>query len=270
MTDLVVSDSLKNRREALTWQRRWKRLRSFWQFMAVCGLAGGMTWVMSWPEWSIRSSQQLFFQGNQLLSVDTLQKSLPLKYPQAIWQLSTHRLGDELTKNPALSAVEVTRQLFPAQLTIAVQERQPLAIAVSDQGLGYLDRDGNYIPARLYAPAIQAKLPKVPQFLGYEPQYRSFWQTHYDRIRQSPVKIRIINGNNPSNISLVTAMGTVFLGSDLTQFDRQLTVLEEMQNLPRLVPPDRLAFIDLSTPDDPRIQLKPQPRSDAADAIKKP
>ncbi|MFN9176092.1 MAG: cell division protein FtsQ/DivIB [Synechocystis sp.] len=264
-----MSDSLKNRREELMWQRRWKRLRSCWQFVAVCGLAGGMVWVMSWPEWSIRSPEQVTFQGNQLVSSKTLQESLPLKYPQAIWQLSTHRLGNELAQNPALSAVEITRQLFPAQLTIAVQERHPLAIAVSDQGLGYLDGEGNYIPANLYNKQIQSKLPQTPQFLGYEAQYQTFWQTHQTRIQQSPVNIRIINGNNPSNISLTTAMGVVYLGSDLSQFDQQLTVLEEMQNLPKMIAKERLVFIDLSNPDDPRIQLKPQAPSATA-TIKKP
>jgi len=269
MTDLVVSDSLKNRREELMWQRRWKRLRACWQFGAVCGLAGGMVWVMSWPEWSIRSPQQVTFQGNELLSSETLHESLPLDYPQAIWQLSTPGLGSELAQNPALAAVEITRQLFPAQLSIAVQERQPLAIAVSDQGLGYLDFEGNYIPAKLYSPQIQKQLPQIPQFLGYQGQYRSFWQTHQTRIQQSPVKIRIINGNNPSNISLTTALGIVFLGSDLSQFDRQLTVLEEMQNLPRLIPKERLVFIDLTNPDDPRIQLKPAPKPTDT-SVKKP
>jgi cell division protein FtsQ len=253
------------------WQRRWKRLRSCWQFVAVCGLAGGMVWVMSWPEWSIRSPEQVTFQGNQLVSSETLQKSLPLDYPQAIWQLSTHHLGAELVQNPALSAVEITRQLFPAQLTIAVRERQPLAIAVSDQGLGYLDAEGNHIPATLYSKQIRSKLPQTPQFLGYEAQYQTFWQTHQTRIQQSPVKIRIINGNNPSNISLTTAMGIVYLGSDLSQFDRQLTVLEEMQNLPRLIAKERLLYIDLTNPDDPRIQLKPQaPSANTTTTIKKP
>ncbi|MGA1623054.1 MAG: cell division protein FtsQ/DivIB [Synechocystis sp.] len=269
MTDLVVSDSLKNRREELMWQRRWKRLRACWQFIGVCGLAGGMVWVMSWPEWSIRSPQQVTFQGNELVSSATLHQTLPLAYPQAIWQLSTDRLRLELEQSPPLAAVAVTRQLFPAQLKIAVQERQPLAIAVSEQGLGYLDVEGNYIPAKVYSPEVRAKLPQTPQFLGYEPQYRSFWQTHQRRIQQSPVKIRIINGNNPTNISLTTAMGTVFLGSDLSQFDRQLTVLEEMQNLPKLVAKERLFFIDLSNPDDPRIQLTPPPPS-AVDSIKEP
>jgi cell division protein FtsQ len=251
------------------WQRRWKRLRACWQFIAVGGLAGGMAWVMSWPEWSIQSPQQVTFQGNQLLTTQTLHQSLPLAYPEAVWQLSTHRLGAELAKNPALAAAEVTRQLFPAQLTIAVQERQPLAIAVSDQGLGYLDFQGNYIPAKLYSPKIQKQLPQMPQFLGYEPQYQAFWRTHQARIQQSPVKIRIINGNNPSNVSLTTSMGIVLLGSDLSLFERQLTVLEAMQNLPKLIAKERLVFIDLTNPDDPRIQLKPQPQSPDK-AIKKP
>ncbi len=269
MTDLVVSDSLKNRREQLMWQRRWKRLRSCWQFVCVCGLTGGMVWVMSWPEWSIRSDRQVEFMGNKLVGRETLYKDLDLKYPQAVWQLSTQALGDELGKNPALLRVEVTRQLFPAQVNVAVQERQPVAIAVADQGPGYLDGEGNYIPASLYSQAVRKTLPQTPQFLGYGPQYRSFWQNHQILIQQSPVNIRIINGNNPSNISLTTDLGLVFLGSDLSRFGQQVQVLEKMQNLPSRVPKERLLFIDLTNPDSPSIQLRPQPPKEKA-AVNKP
>ncbi|WP_238546750.1 cell division protein FtsQ/DivIB [Synechocystis sp. PCC 6714] len=253
-----MSDSLKDRREQLMWQRRWKRLRSCWQFVCVCGLTGGMVWMMSWPEWSIRSNRQVEFLGNKLVSRETLYEDLDLEYPQAIWQLSTQALGDELAKNPALLKVEVTRQLLPAQVNVAVQERQPVAIAVADQGLGYLDGNGNYIPATLYSQQVRNALPQTPQFLGYGSQYRSFWQTHQVRIQQSPVNIRIINGNNPTNISLTTDLGLVFLGSDLSQFERKLQVLEKMQNLPSRVPKERLLFIDLTNADSPSIRLRPQ------------
>lgn len=269
MTDLVVSDSLKNRREELMWQRRWKRLRSCWQFVCVCSLAGGMVWVMSWPEWSIRSDRQVEFEGNELLSRETLYENLPLEYPQAIWQLSTQQLGDELGQNPGLLKVEVTRQLFPAQLNVAVQERQPVAIAVADEGLGYLDGEGNYIPGKLYSKEIQNKLPKVPQFLGFTSQYRPFWQTQRHLIQQSPLNIRIINGNNPSNISLTTDLGVVFLGSDLSRFPQQLEVLEKMRDLPQRIPKERLLFIDLTNPDNPTVQLKPQPPSEK-ETVNKP
>jgi len=269
MTDLVVSDSLKNRREELMWQRRWKRLRSCWQFVCVCGLAGGMVWVMSWPEWSIRSDRQVEFVGNELLTRETLYKDLPLEYPEAVWKLSTRSLADELGKNPALVKAEVTRQLFPAQLNVAVQERQPVAIAVADQNLGYLDEEGNYIPGNLYSEASRATLPQTPQFLGFTGQYRTFWQGNQSRIRTSPVNIRIINGNNPSNISLTTDLGLVFLGSDLSRFEEQLQVLEKMQNLPSRIPKERLLFIDLTNPDSPSIQVKPQETTEK-DTVNKP
>jgi cell division protein FtsQ len=152
---------------------------------------------------------------------------------------------------------------------VAVQERQPVAIALADEGLGYLDEEGNYIPGKLYSKEIQNKLPKVPQFLGFDPQYRSFWQSHLHRIQQSPVNIRIINGNNPSNITLTTNLGVVFLGSDLSRFDQQLQTLEKMQNLPRRIPKERLAFIDLTNPDNPSVQLKPQ-SSSAKETVNKP
>ena len=112
-------------------------------------------------------------------------------------------------------------------------------------------------------------MTQTPQFLGYGLQYRSFWQTHQILIQQSPVNIRIINGNNPSNISLTTDLGLVFLGSDLSRFEQQVQVLEKMQNLPSRVPKERLLFIDLTNPDSPSIQLRPQPPKEKA-AVNKP
>ncbi len=182
-----------------------------------------MVWVMSWPEWSIRSDQQVSFVGHQLLSDKTLHKLLPLSYPRSVWQLSTKKLDQQLESNASLAAVEITRQIFPAQLTIAVQERQPVAIAVQEQTLGYLDIQGYFMPASFYEDAVKKKFPQTPQFLGFSDQYRPFWQTYQDRIRQSPVNIRLVNGNDPSRITLTTDLGQVFLGSSLNRFDQQLS-----------------------------------------------
>lgn len=260
MANLVVPDSLKNRREALMWQRRWRRLRACWQFVCLCGLAGGMVWVMSWPEWSVRSAEQVAFQGQRLVASQVLYDYLELDYPQAIWQLSTDRLAEQLATNPAVLNVEVTRKLFPAELIVAIQERQPVAVAVTDYGTGYLDREGNYIPGDLYGPEVRAQLPKAPQFLGFSPQYRSFWRQNYPLIQQSPLNITVINGNNPTNITITTALGLVRLGSGLDRFQEQLTVLEKMQNLPSRVPREKILFIDLTNPAEPSIQLRPEPQ----------
>lgn len=258
MTELIVADSTKNRRNEKVWQRRWKRLKFCWQILVLGGMTGGVIWMMSWPEWSIRSQQQVNFWGNESVSAETLHQQTGLQYPQSIWLLSTEALDAQLEASPVLANVEVSRKIFPAQLQIFVTERQPVAIAVREKTLGYLDETGVFIPASLYREDARKKFPQTPQFLGFSHQYQNFWQAYGERIRQSPLEIRLINANNPSRLTMTTNLGQVLLGSNFEQFDRQLVVLEKMQNLPRSVPKDRLIYLDVSDPNNPRIQVTPQ------------
>lgn len=271
MTDLIVSDSLKNRRQTLRSQRRLKGWQSIWRFSVLCGVTGGLVWLMSRPEWAIRDQSQIQLSGNQLLSASQLYQLVPITYPQSIWQLSTQQLGKKMETIPPLARVEVTRQLFPAQISIAVQERQPIAIATSDQGKGYLDKEGTFISQSFYkAVPSGAKLPTVPQFLGFSPQYKQFWQQNYPFINASSVKITTIDGRNPSNIILGTEIGSVYLGSDVNQLPQQLKVLGKMKNLPSRVPVNRIAYIDLTNSAYPSIRLKSLAKTPVSSKIKNP
>lgn len=271
MTDLIVSDSLKNRRQALKSQRRLKVWQSLWRFSSLLAITGGLFALMSRPEWTIRDKSQITLSGNKFLASAQLYRLIPLSYPQSIWQLSTQQLGQKMETIPPLSKVEITRQLFPAQLTVAVQERQPIAIAVSSQEKGFLDKEGIFIAQSFYQPINPSmKLPKSPQFLGFSSQYKKFWQKIYPLIQLSPVKINSIDGRNPSNILLTTELGSVHLGSDSSQLTEQLQVLARMKKLPSHVPSYRIAYIDLSNSAFPSIQLKPKPKPALLSNIKKP
>jgi cell division protein FtsQ len=265
MTEAVVSESLKTRRSHLDSQRRRRARQTLWRFFCLGGFVSALVWLMSWPEWTIREQSQIRFQGQERLSEQTLRQALPLQFPQAIWQLSASQLARRIAQNPALESAEVSRQLFPAQLTVLVRERRPVAVAQQGGVKGYLDQEGVFIPAKLYSrPEAQKKLPQTPVFLGYDPQYKTFWQTNYPLIRDSVVKISLINGNNPSNLTLTTALGAVHLGSDLSQFPQQLTALARLRRLPGRVPSHRVGFIDLSNPQTPSLRLTAAPK------IKKP
>ncbi|MFN5515762.1 MAG: cell division protein FtsQ/DivIB [Cyanobacteriota bacterium] len=256
-----MSESLKTRRSHLDSQRRRRGRQALWRFFCLGGFVGALVWVMSWPEWTIREQSQIRFQGQERLSEPTLYQALPLQFPQAIWQLSTPQLARQIAHNPALARAEVSRQLFPAQLTVYVRERRPVAAAQQGGTKGYLDQEGVFIPAKLYTrPETQKKLPQTPVFLGYDSQYKSFWQKNYPLIRDSPVKITLINGNNPSNLTLTTALGSVHLGSDLSQFPQQLTALAQLRQLPSRVPSHRVGFLDLSNPQTPSLRLAPAPK----------
>jgi cell division protein FtsQ len=256
MTELVVSESLKTRRSQLHRQRRLKAWQGAWRFFCLAGLVGTLVWVMSWPEWTIRGRSQITVAGNKHLSKTTVYDLIPLRFPQSIWQLSTQKLGQEMARNPVLAEVNVSRQLLPAQLTIYVTERQAVAQAKQGQEMGYLDATGVFMPRRLYTRS-QPQLNSQILFLGYEPQYQSFWRAHYPLLSNSPVRITIINGTDPSNLTLKTELGTVYLGSDGSQFPQQLQVLARLKNLPARVPSHRVSYIDLSNPQLPSLRLAP-------------
>jgi cell division protein FtsQ len=95
--------------------------------------------------------------------------------------------------------------------------------------------------------------------LGYGPQYQSFWQQNAAAVRSATVPVHTINGTNPGNVTLSTTLGVVYLGSNLSQFSRQLETLGRMKRLPGRIPLQRLHYIDLTNPAQPLIQLKPQP-----------
>ncbi|BFM38819.1 FtsQ-type POTRA domain-containing protein [Synechocystis sp. LKSZ1] len=271
MTEMIVSDSLKNRRRTLHTQRRLKALRSLWRFSILSGLVGALIWIMSWPEWTIRDQSQIVLQGNQLLSDQQIYQLFPLKFPQSIWQISTRQISQSMGQSPALSQVAVSRQLFPAQLVIAVVERQPIAVATTAQGAGYLDLNGTFIPSKLYQGGKTPRaLPTTLAFLGYGPQYQSFWQKNYAYLRSAPVTVHTINGTNPSNMMLSTDLGLVYLGANLSQFPQQLETLGKMKRLPGRVPLQRINYIDLTNPAQPLLQLKPPaPKSSQDPKVKK-
>jgi cell division protein FtsQ len=234
-------------------------------------MVGGLFWLMSRPEWTIRDKSQITLSGNKFIPSGKLYGLLPLSYPQSIWQLSTQDLGEKMETIPPLARVEITRQLFPAQLNIAVQEKQPIAIAVSNEGKGFLDKEGNFIAQSFYEPIKPAlKLPNSPKFLGYSPQYQKFWRKIYPLLQSSPVKISMIDGRSSTNLILVTEIGQVHLGADMNQLTKQIQTLARMKKLPSRIPSHRIAYIDLSNPASPSIQLKAAPKPSLLSNIKKP
>lgn len=262
MTDstFISAQSLKRQRETLRHQRRLKAWQGIWRFCALCGLTGGMLWLISWPHWLIRNQSQIKITGNQLLSEEKIRQLLTINYPRSVWQLPTHQLAETLEKKPPIKDVYITRQVLPAQITITVKERQPVAAASSSRGIGYLDVTGVWIPQTFYTQKIPLATKQKLTVLGFEEQYRSHWVELYPLILGSPVKIIQVDWRDPSNLILKTQLGVVHLGPFSDRFSKQLQVLAKMQKLPSRVPPNRIAYLDLSNPDAPAVRLKPQPK----------
>lgn len=257
----VSSNSLKTRRQALASQRRWKACQSAWRFLAIGGLAGGAFWLVLLPYWTLSDRSQIEVAGNQLLSAQQIRSAFPLPSPQPIWKLPIPQLVARLEATPPIAEAALSRQLFPPQVKVTVRERQPVAVAPSPQGAGFLDAEGIWIASSFYRQAAQPWQPPALQVIGFEPSYRPYWQEMYPLIAQSAVKISAVDWRNPQNLILKTELGTVHIGPYSPEFAEKLVKIAQMRQLPSRLASHRLAYIDLTNPAQPTVQVKPQPKA---------
>lgn len=229
-----------------------------WRLLAVGSLAAGCFWLLLLPYWSLRDQVQVKIVGNRLLSAEQIRSLLPLSYPQAVWKLPAQQLSNRLEAAAPIADARVTRQLFPPTLTVAVSERQPVASAPTEQGAGFLDAEGVWIPQSFYSKSGKQWKPPTLQVLGFEAAYRPYWQQMYPLLSHSAVKISAVDWRNPQNLILKTELGTAHLGAYTPEFPQKLARLSQMRQLPKRLSLSRLTYIDLTNPSAPTLTVKPQ------------
>ncbi|MCU0537727.1 MAG: FtsQ-type POTRA domain-containing protein [Hydrococcus sp. Prado102] len=254
----VSSNKLKNRRQELQNQRRFRALQAVWRFAAISGMAGGLLWILTLPHWTIGKHSQVVIEGNRLLSSERIRQLLPLSKSQSVWQLPTQQILDRLEATPPIANAQITRQIFPPRLIVEIAERQPVAVAISDREVGFVDEQGVFIPKKFYDGGDRNwQAPKL-RVIGYDPLYRQHWTQLYRSIGRSPIAVKEIDWHNPSNLILKTEMGIVYFGAYNSElFLKQLSVLARMQKLPSRVSSGQIMYIDVTNPDLPTVQLKP-------------
>lgn len=263
----LSATELKQRRRQLRRRRGVKVVQAVWRTMVVSGLAGGLIWVCTLPIGVIEQPEQISVQGNKLLSADGIRSLLPLSYPQSLFRLEPQAATRQLTDNPAIAEAVVTRQLFPPQLVVQVQERQPVAIAhaaspIPTPGMakasqvGLLDAEGVWIPLEIYESAAQStEMPQL-KVLGLRTSHRQYWAALYRTVTRSSIEVYEIDWREPTNLILKTSAGVVHLGPFVaTKFPQQLAVLAQMQQLPAQTAKE-VAYVDLSNPNAPLLQMR--------------
>ncbi len=129
----------------------------------------------------------------------------------------------------------------------AVENAQPDA---------FLDENGMLLPLDSYSELNQGiRLPDL-KVIGNPDTYRNQWSAFYPIVRRSPMKIQLIDWQNPNNLRLKTEIGWIHLGSLGRNFALQVRSLDKMRQLPKRLPPDQIDFVDLRNPNNPTIQLK--------------
>ncbi len=120
----------------------------------------------------------------------------------------------------------------------------------------FLDENGMLLPLDSYSELNQGiRLPDL-RVIGNPDTYKNQWSAFYPIVRRSPMKIQIIDWQNPANLRLKTEIGWVNLGPLSRNFALQVRSLDRMRQLPKRLPPDQIDFLDLRNPNNPTIQLK--------------
>ncbi|PSB34170.1 cell division protein FtsQ/DivIB [Chlorogloea sp. CCALA 695] len=253
----VSPGELTQRRSVLRRNRRIKQIKSVWRTLAISGLLGGLVWGATQPVWVIRESGQINVIENQLLTTPAIQSLLKISYPQTLLEIKPEALAQQLEAQPTISDAKVTRSLFPPSLTVQVTERIPVAVALTKNLTpGLIAADGVWIPQQSYAApnSTSFKMPKL-KVRGQVEAYKPYWSQLYQAVNSLEVKVSEIDWQNSDNLILKTELGIIHLGAYSSKLSDQLRRLEEMRRLPTKVNPQDVAYIDLTNPKDPFVQM---------------
>jgi cell division protein FtsQ len=242
------------RRKQIRQKLRIKFFQHIWQFLFISGLTGGMLWVATLPDWTLRSANQVDIEGNRLLTQEALKQLVPVAYPQSIFQVQPGAIAAKLEASAPVRSVVVTRTLFPARITIQVQERDPVAKAEIDGQMGLVDADGAWMPFKSYPTKFEKPELTV---LGLNKRVLPLWPSAYHQISQRRIKISQVDWRDETNLILKTELGKVHCGLySSTEFAKQLETLERLRPLPQKLKSQSFAYIDLTNALSPILEMK--------------
>jgi len=238
--------------------------RTIWRVGLIATMMGGLTWFITLPTWILTSSQQIVIKGNQLLGDDIIRSLLPIRYPQPLLWIDPQTIALHLKAKTPFAWVVVKRTLIPPGLIIEVKERHPVAVALSTpmdnlshiKNIDLLDEAGIVVPLQHYRLVNPSFQPPTLQVIGLPYYYQGSWTSFYHTVHQSEILIKVIDWRDPSNIKLVTELGTIHLGVyNAQRLIVQLESLAKLKRVPDVISSNKYQFIDLRNPIQPRIQL---------------
>ena len=233
--------------------RRLARI-ALWRSTFLIGCALGIGLVANLPIWKINGRSQIKIDGSQLVSEETVYNALKIAYPQLVWTVDGLALTRQVEAIPAIEFATANRQLVPPQITISLQEKNPVAVATSEGKIGFLNSAGEWIDRKFYANIDDSSLPKL-KVINYQTQFRDRWQQIYQLITLYPeLQINELQLQQSGNVFLNTKLGRVFLGAKPSHIKRQFEIMARLENLPEQLDPSEIAYLDLSNPEAALIQ----------------
>jgi cell division protein FtsQ len=249
----VYSPSIKEQK-LLEMNKKTQFRQAIWRAVVSSCLALSLFWLITLPRWLITDKSQIQIAGNQLLSESTIYDLLPLTYPHSIWQISTQKLIESLESAPPIVAAKIARQLVPPRLIITLQERVPVALNVREGRVGFLDETGIWVEKDFYQNLQLNSRSPLLKVIGFNEQYRPQWSELYNLIAHQSIRVFEINWQDPTNLILKTELGTVYLGSCLSDLPKKFAVLDRLREIPKHFKFSEIVYIDITNPDSPLIQ----------------
>ena len=282
-------DSILDRRKLLKRQRRNRFLQKLWRTGAISGIAIFLGWGLHQPEWKIRSLDQVTILGNTQISTQTLETLLPLTYPSSLIRIQPQSITQKLKNFAHIDKVSVSRQLFPPQVTVVIQERPPIAkvqclkcqlvhnneTTFPANSVWLVDQEGIALPLDSYPEMKRKQSLPLLEIDGYftrqkkaqaqtekrvtiDPDRQAQAQIILPLLLQSPVSIQRLDLRDKGNLKIKSTLGWVHLSEfkNSGQLIAQLKSLDQLRSLPNKVDMTNIEAIDLSHPMKPTLKLK--------------
>lgn len=255
---------LKQKLSRLKLEERKVNYRNFWRSLLVCGFVGTMFSLAMSPSWRINSLEQFQLKGDRLVSKDAVydvlkiatqdilgesDKVLSTKNPP-LWTVDSEALTSQLSKIPALQAVRVNKTLFPPAVKIYIQERIPVATAISNQKVGFLDYRGVWLNPNWYRPqSKEYPLTKI-KVINFQPSYQATWAEIYSLINAYPnIEVQEVQWQENGVLTLKTKHLQAVLGTKNELLAQQFAALASFTDLAEEKDLTEFSQIDLRNPD---------------------
>lgn len=246
---------LKYKLAVVKLQKRHTDRLSLWRTSLMIGCTMALGFLSTLNYWQIKEQHQIKISGEKLVAANTIYRSLNFNYPQLIWQIDGEQLVQNIESIPAIAAAKINRRIIPPEISISLQEKQPVALASWQGQVGFLDAQGVWIPQEFYHHNNPKNtLPKL-KVIDYQLQFNQKWNKLYKLISLYPeLKTSEVHWQQSGSIFIQTKMGRFFLGSESSRLEQQFQIMSKLKNLPQHLDSSQIFYIDLSHPEVNSIQ----------------
>ncbi len=239
-------------------QQNRKRLRiSLWRCGIVSSLVASSVAMITSSYCQIKKPSQVVLEEDTIVAESTIYSLLKLNYPQWLWTIPSHQLSNNLKSIPPILDAMVTKQMFPPQMRVRLQERVPVATALSQGKIGFLDADGVWLEAKFYDYSEDNQNFSLPQLkvINFQTQYSDTWSEIYRLLTMYPgIELLEVRWDEVAHLYLKTNIGKVYLGSDRSLLAQQFQVLARFPELSTQENLSGVEYLDLTNPKIPFIQ----------------